>query len=122
MSSRFELRAGYADGWYELDSEKLLANTTKDFIFDDPAEPAPVTRKELADYMLRWDERARAEGSTNEWILDHEVREDKNGVITDWEWWELVGTKICGMAFVKTSDSGVFLERITYFDRQKRRP
>jgi hypothetical protein len=29
-----------------------------------------------------------------------------------------VGTKLCGAAVVKTNDTGVFLERIVYFERE----
>ena len=36
MSDRFELRACYIEGWYEMDGDKLLATTTEDLIFDDP--------------------------------------------------------------------------------------
>jgi hypothetical protein len=117
MSKRVELRARYMDGWYEMDAEKLVSATTLNFIFDDPAEPAPVDREGLPAYMIRWDKRTRLYGATNQWILRDEVRQDQNDIITDWEWWELVGSKLCGMAVVKTSDVGVFLERITYFDR-----
>ena len=117
MSKRVELRVRYIEGWYELDPEKLLASTTQDFIFDDPLEPKPVAKNELPNYMVRWNERARAAGSNNQWILSDEVRQDKDGVLTDWEWWELAGTDLRGSALVKTSDDGVFLERITYFPR-----
>lgn len=115
MSGRFELRARYIAGWYELDADKLLSATTEDFVFDDPAEPAAVPRSGLAGYMLRWNQRAN---HMNEWILQHEVREDKDGILTDWMWWEVVGTDLCGTGLVKTSDAGVFLERITYFRRR----
>ena len=56
-------------------------------------------------------------GSTNEWTLANEIRQDNKGVLIDWEWWELDNTPLCGMAFVKTRDDGVFMEKITYFDR-----
>ena len=67
--------------------------------------------------MHRWDSWTRKAGANNQWILEEEVRQDKNGILTDWEWWGLVGTEIFGMALIKTRDEGVFLERITYFDR-----
>ena len=104
--------------WYEMNAQKLLSAVTEDFIFDDPAEPQPATRETLTDYMRRWDERTRIAGSTNEWILSNQVREDKAGILTDWEWWQLAGTDLCGAALIKTDDRGVFLERITYFDRK----
>ena len=122
MTKRVEFRARYIQGWYDLNADELLATTAEEFIFDDPAEPAPVTRAMLEGYVRRWGSRTRALGSTNEWILNHELREDKNGILTDWEWWELVGSGLCGMAIVQTSDQGVILERITYFDRNIRRP
>ena len=117
MPDRFELRELYIQGWYELDPRKLSASVTDDFVFDDPAESAPVGKAGLGDYMRRWDARTRSLGATNRWILTDEVRQDRDGILTDWEWWELPGSPLKGMGLVKTSDSGVFLERITYFDR-----
>jgi hypothetical protein len=118
MTDRFQKRAEYIEGWYQLDAEKLFANTTRDFIFDDPREPAPVNRDGLVAYMYRWDAWTREKGAGNHWILEDEVRHDSNGILIDWEWWELPGSGIFGMALVKTRDEGVFLERITYFDRK----
>ena len=117
MSDRFALRSLYIEGWYELDSTKLLSATAIDFIFDDPREPSPVSRDSLAKYMLDWEQRTGWLGSTNKWTLANEVRQDKDGILIDWEWWELDNTPLCGMAFVKTRDDGVFVEKITYFDR-----
>ena len=119
LKSRFEKRNLYIEGWYELDGNKLVEETREDFVFEDPRESFPIQRSGLVDYMYRWDKWTRLEGARNEWRLDHEVRQDKDGILIDWEWWELVGTPICGMAFVKTSDLGVYLEKITYFDRLK---
>ncbi len=121
MEKRFALRARYMEGWYELNADKLVSSVTDDFIFDDPAEPEPVTKAGLAAYMKRWDERTRALGSTNEWSLSHEMRQDKDGILTDWEWWELHGANLQGSAYILTSDDGVMLEKITYFDRDKYR-
>ena len=119
MSKRIKLRERYIEAWYELDAEKLISSVSDDFIFDDPAEPQPATKQTLAAYMASWQRRANAAGSTNQWILSDQLREDKNGILTDWEWWEIVNTDLCGSALIKTSDQGVFLERITYFDRSK---
>ena len=52
MTARFELRARYIEGWYELDAEKLVSAASSDFIFDDPAEALPVNRESLAQYMV----------------------------------------------------------------------
>ena len=117
MPDRFELRELYIQGWYELDANKLIQAVTDDFLFDDPAEPAPIGKPDLGDYMRRWDVRTRRLGADNLWILADEVRQDRDGILTDWEWWELPGSPLKGMALVKTSDQGVLLERITYFDR-----
>lgn len=95
----------------------LLAATATDFVFDDPAEPGPVTRDTLAAYMKRWDQRTRAMGADNQWILTHQMRLDKDGVLTDWLWWEVVATPMQGAAVVLTGNDGVMLERIAYFDR-----
>lgn len=122
MSKRAELRARYIQGWYELNADELLATTVEDFVFEDPAEPKAVTRDMLADYMLRWDKWTRALGADNSWTLKHEVRQDRDGILTDWEWWALRGTEICGTAIVRTGDYGVLSEVITYFDRNIRHP
>ncbi len=114
MTKRVEFRNRYIDGWYEMDLDKLLSATAPDFIFDDPAEPHPVTRSMLQGYMKRWQARTR---NINQWKLSNEVREDKDGILTDWEWWEVVGTGLCGSAVILTDDTGVKLERITYFTR-----
>ncbi len=122
MSKRAELRARYLQGWYDLNAAELLAATVEDFVFEDPAEPEAVTRDMLPDYMLRWDKWTRALGADNSWTLKNEVREDRDGILTDWEWWELKGTEIYGTAIVLTSDEGVLSELITYFDRNIRHP
>jgi hypothetical protein len=50
-------------------------------------------------------------------MLDHQVRQDSNGILTDWLWWHVSGTELAGAAVVLTSDEGVFVERIAYFRR-----
>jgi hypothetical protein len=119
-SKRIELRESYMQGWYQMDIEMLLASTAADFIFDDPAEPEAVTRAILPAYMQRWNRRTRALGGNNQWRLTHESRIDKNGILTDWEWWEVIDSGLQGAALVLTGNAGVFLERITYFDRDRR--
>jgi hypothetical protein len=122
MSKRIELRENYMQGWYQMDSQMLLASTAPEFIFDDPAEPEAVTRAALPAYMQRWEKRTRALGGNNQWRLTHESRIDKNGVLTDWEWWELIDSGLQGAALVLTGNAGVLFERITYFDRDRRMP
>jgi len=100
-----------------LDAEQLLATTSEEFIFDDSFEAQPVTREQLPDYMLRWDQRSRELGGNNQWRITHHIRQDKDGILTDWEWWELLDTSLQGAAIVLTGNEGVLLERITYFDR-----
>ena len=87
---------------------------------DDPAEPEAVTRATLPAYMQRWVKRTRALGGDNQWRLAHESRIDKNGILTDWEWWEVIDSGLQGAALVLTGNAGVLLERITYFDRDMR--
>ena len=52
MTTRFELRTRYIEGWYELDADKLISSISHDFVFDDPAEPEPVNRKSLPEFMI----------------------------------------------------------------------
>jgi hypothetical protein len=120
ISKCVEFRERYLRGWYEMDAELLLSSVAPDFIFDDPAEPEPVTRAMLPDYMQRWDRRMRAAGGNNQWTLTHESRRHEDGLLIDWEWWQVSGSDLQGAAVVLTSDHGVLLERITYFDRKIR--
>ena len=106
------------EGWYQMDIDELLATTADNFIFDDPAEPEPVNRDMLQGYMQRWDQRTRAMGGNNQWNLTHHLRQDIDGILTDWLWWELLDTQLQGAGLVLTSNQGVELERITYFCRK----
>jgi hypothetical protein len=115
MIRREDRRAQHIAGWYEKDLAKLLGALAPGYQFDDPAEPRPVTRADLAGYTQRWDDRAQGK---NEWILEHEVRQDKDGIQTNWHWWQVIGTNLTGAAVVKTSDEGVFLERTAYLTRK----
>lgn len=117
-STRIQLRERYIQGWYQMDLDLLLSATAARFIFDDPAETEPVTRETLANYMHNWDRRMRAAGGNNQWALTHETRQDQDGILTDWEWWQVTGSNLQGTALILTSDEGVYLERITYFDRK----
>jgi hypothetical protein len=49
--------------------------------------------------MKRWDARAERK---NEWRIEHEARQDTNGILTDWHWWQVVGTNLNGAAVVMT--------------------
>jgi hypothetical protein len=115
MAARHDRRGLYMQGWYDLDITKLHAAIAPGFVFDDPAEPAPVAGDDLAGYMQRWLERA---GKKNDWLLKNEVRLDENGILTDWHWWQVIGTNLTGSALVQTSDDGVLFERLAYFDRR----
>ncbi|MFT5220095.1 MAG: hypothetical protein ACI9LO_001013 [Planctomycetota bacterium] len=116
QSKRIQLREQYMQGWYKMDPDLLVAATAVDFRFEDPAEPLPIDRSMLPEYMLRWKQRTEALGSNNQWRLSYETRQDSKGVLTDWEWWELIDTDLQGAAIVLTTDNGVLLERITYFE------
>ena len=114
MTERERLRAQYIDGWYRMDAEMLVSATAPGFEFHDPHEPEIITRFMLADYMVRWDEKTRKLGSNNEWLLTDTVRQDRDGVLIDWEYWQLLGTSLEGMALIKTTDDGVLLEKVCY--------
>jgi hypothetical protein len=116
-ASRIALRERYMQGWFDMDAALLLATTAPAFIFDDPVEPEVVTRAMLTGYMQRWRARMQAAGGDNDWRLTHESRSDQDGILIDWEWWEVIGTGLQGAAVILTGNDGVLLERITYFDR-----
>ena len=86
-----------------------------DFLFDDPDDPAPVTKAELAAYMPRWHEKAAALGGRFEFEETDKVVQDKDGVLLEWYWWKLAGTGVEGSAVIKTTDEGVVYERLTYY-------
>ncbi len=92
MSKRAELRALYIEGWNTMNAEKLVSAVADEFLFDDPADPEPVTKAALADYMPRWPERAKALGATFEFEMSDKVVQDRDGVLLEWHWWKLAGT------------------------------
>jgi len=115
MSKRARHRARYIEAWNSMDAEKLMASITEGFIFDDPAEPGPVTKAMLMAYMPRWPDKARSLGAAFAFDMVDKVVEDRNGVLTEWYWWRLTGTDVEGAAVIKTSDDGVISERLTYY-------
>ena len=114
-SKRARHRARYIDGWNTMDAGKLLASVTEDFVFDDPADRAPVTKATLADYLPVWPEKAGTLGAAFEFDIIDKVVEDRNGFLTEWYWWRLAGTDVEGSAVIRTSDEGVISERLTYY-------
>jgi hypothetical protein len=104
----------YIEGWEELDASKLVAAGAKEFVFDDPMESGPVTKDGLSEYMRRWDARVKAAGRSGIFEISDYMEKDDGGVLICWEWWRCVGTPFEGAAVVKTSDDGVFSERIVY--------
>ncbi len=115
MSKRSDLRAQYIEGWETMNAAKLVSSVTDDFVFDDPAEAAPITKMELADYMPVWPERARALGADFDFHIVDKVEQDRDGALLEWYWWRLVGTDVEGSAVIRTTDEGVRYERLTYY-------
>ena len=115
MSKRAHHRARYIEAWNAMDAEMLLASVADDFVFDDPADPAPVTKAKLFAYMPVWPERAKALGAAFEFEIVDRVVRDEGGVLSEWYWWRLAGTEVEGMALIKTGDEGVLSERLAYY-------
>ena len=98
-----------------MDAEKLLMSVTDDFIFDDPADPSPVTKAGLAAYLPSWPEKAGLLGAEFDFEIVDRVVADEGGVLLEWYWWQLTGTEVAGSAVIKASDQGVMSERLTYY-------
>ncbi len=115
MSLRRDHRARYIEGWNTMDAARLLASITDDFVFDDPADPAPITREGLVAYMPVWPERAAGLGGSFDFEMTDRVVQDQGGFLTEWYWWRLTGTGVTGSALIRTCDAGVMYEKLTYF-------
>jgi hypothetical protein len=115
MSRRARLRALYIEGWETMDAEKLVSAVADGFEFDDPADPEPVTKATLVDYMPRWPEKAETLGGAFAFEITDKVVQDEDGVLLEWYWWRLAGTDVEGTAVIKTTDEGVVSERLTYY-------
>ncbi len=98
-----------------MNAHMLMSSITADFIFDDPAEPAPIANAELVAYMPVWPEKAAKLGGTFDFHIVDKVVRDKDGVLLEWYAWTMTGTDVQGTAQIRTTDEGVMLERITYF-------
>jgi len=115
VSKRLTHRARYIDGWNTMDAAKLMASITDDFIFDDPADPGPITKATLVDYMPVWPNKTAALGAQFTFEIIDKTVQDHEGVLLEWYWWRLIGTTVEGSAVIKTSDDGVISERLTYY-------
>lgn len=115
LSLRARLRARYIEGWNSMDADLLLSTVTDDFYFDDPADPAPITKAGLADYMPHWPAKTKALGATFDFDMTDRSVLDRDGILLEWYWWKLIGTEVEGTAVIRTSDQGVESERLTYF-------
>ena len=115
MSRRAELRVQYIEAWDTMDAAKLLSSVAEDFLFDDPADPAPITKAGLVAYMPVWPRRAEALGGHFHIEMRDKVVADRDGLLLEWYQWRLAGTAVEGAALIKTSDQGVLLERLSYY-------
>lgn len=115
MSKRSRLRAQYIEGWETMDADKLVSAVAEGFEFDDPAEPEPVTKSGLVDYMPRWPAKAQALGAAFAFDIVDKVVRDEDSVLLEWYWWRLAGTDVEGAAVIKTTDEGVVFERLAYY-------
>lgn len=68
----------YIRAWYNMDKEGLIDATRLDCRFDDPAEPDPVSRDSLSDYMLRWHHPAP---SKHDWVPEQELRQNMRSIL-----------------------------------------
>ena len=98
-----------------MDAGKLLASVSEHFLFDDPADPAPITKAGLVAYMPVWTGRAEALGGCFHIEIRDKVVADRDGLLLEWYQWRLAGTAVEGAALIKTSDQGVLLERLSYY-------
>lgn len=115
MSRREDLRAQYIQVRCDMGLERLIGATRLDYQFDEPAERGTVMRESFAGYMQRLHRHGLGK---NTWILEHEVRQDMDGILTGWHCWRVIRTDLTGAAVAKTSGDDVFLERISYFKRE----
>ena len=98
-----------------MDAAKLVSAVADDFVFDDPAEPGPVTKADLARYLPVWPEKARELGAEFDFHIVDKVVQDRDGVLLEWYWWRLRGAEVEGAALIKTTDAGVVSERLSYY-------
>ncbi len=98
-----------------MDAALLLSTVSEDFLFDDPADPAPVTKAGLVAYMPHWPAKAEALGAAFDFDMSDKSVLDRGGILLEWYWWKLVGTVVEGSAVSRTSDRGVESERVTYY-------
>ena len=115
MIKREQHRARYIEGWNTMNAHMLMSSITANFIFDDPAEPAPITHAELVEYMPVWPEKAAKLGGKFDFHIVDKVIQDKDGNLLEWYAWTMTGTDVQGTAQIITTDEGVMLERLSYF-------
>ena len=117
--SRAVLLKAYGRGWQAGDADAVLAVVAPDFVLEDPAI-GTIPRNAFADYLKAFkiriaalrpagaDERALMEFS--EFAMAAGAGED-----TAWAWWRVPSTSLEGGGLIKIGDTGIRLERLTYF-------
>ena len=109
----------YLRGWETGDASLLLSQTVEAFFFDDPNRGI-IARADYEAYVAEiWDEAREYRGDHQ---LDHledlsEIvsKDEDDGTVTVWFWWEIAGTPIEGSSLVKMSREGVLSESICYY-------
>jgi hypothetical protein len=109
----------YLRGWETGDSSLLLSQTVEGFFFDDPNRGI-IARADYEAYVAEiWEEAREYRGDHQ---LDHledlsEIlhKEENDGTVSVWFWWEIAGTPIAGSSLVKMNSEGVLSETICYY-------
>ena len=111
----------YLQGWIKGDSALLLAETADGYYFDDPNR-GRIAKTDFEAYV---DEiKAEADGFRGDRPFDNfedlseiVTKEQDDGTVTVWFWWEITGTPIEGASLVKVGEAGVLSETICYYGR-----
>ena len=110
----------YAEGWTKGDADLILKAAAESYAFDDP-NTGVISKNEFSSYLAGLKETVsslRAGAQLGTFMEISEVLTDeKDGVLTAWCWWSIMGTEIKGSGLIKVGAEGVRSEVIAYYTK-----
>ena len=108
----------YAEGWTKGDFDTVASAMADEYIIDDPSV-GQTSKAEFRDYFNKVKEMVTSMGGGGDPFMELTdlVISEKDGILTAWCWWEILGTPMKGSGLIKVTDNGVISERLANYTK-----
>lgn len=106
----------YAEGWIKGDPDTVISSLADDYVLDDPSA-GQISKAGFRDYFKEVKAMVDSTGGGGAPFMEitELVTSEKDGVLTAWAWWKILGTPMEGGGLIKVTDSGAISERLTNY-------